>query len=324
MRTIIRTITALFVSAAICTTPLFEAAASQIPDRNNRHERPSRQNRHNNQRPQRPGTNGNHNNQRPQRPGANGNHSNQRPQRPGANGNHNNQRPQRPGANGNHSNQRPQRPDGVRPGANVRPDRPSAPNRPHQPARPSAPHHPSQPPRPSNPVRPPHAGLPMRPHMPPVRPFRRPLPPPSWHPVGRYPRLSTILGVTFGTTISLSINALVNSGYNVSGYGNDMVYLTNVPQLNLIWPDATLYYSGGGLAASQFVYATPYSDMGRYNSAYGRLVNLYGAPVEFDNSGGSISASWFGNNGQFVSLTFAPQYTSGGALNYYTTLSFGN
>lgn len=294
MRTILRTITALFVSAIMCTTPFFEAAASQIPDRNSRQERPSRQNRHNNQ----------------------------RPQRPAANVNNNNQRPQRPAANVNNNNQRPQRPNGARPGANVRPDRPSTPNRPNQPERPSAPHHPSQPARPSHPVRPPHASLPT--HTPSVRPFRRPLPPPSWHPVGRYPRLSTILGVTFGTSISLSINALINSGYNVSGYGNDMVYLTNVPQLNLIWPDATLYYSGGGLAASQFVYATPYYDMSRYNCAYGSIVNLYGAPVEFENSGGSISASWFGNNGQFVSLTFAPQYTSGGALNYYTTLSFGN
>lgn len=157
-----------------------------------------------------------------------------------------------------------------------------------------------------------------------MRPYRRPVPPPHWHPAGRYPVLSTVLGVTFGTALSISINSLVSSGYTVSGYGDDMVYLTNVPQLNLIWPDATLYYGPGGLTTSQFVYATPYSDMVRYNTAYGRLVNLYGMPVDYTNSGGSISATWFGRNGQFVSLTFAPQYTAGGVLNYYTTLSFGN
>lgn len=141
--------------------------------------------------------------------------------------------------------------------------------------------------------------------------------------MGHYPVLSTILGVTFGTGISLSVNALVNSGYNVSGYGNDMVYLTNVPQLNFVWPDATLYYTNGGLCSSQFVYATPYSDMGRFNAAYNRLVNLYGAPVNYNTVSGNITASWFGNNGQFVSLTFAPAYTAAGDMSYYTTLSFG-
>lgn len=136
--------------------------------------------------------------------------------------------------------------------------------------------------------------------------------------------LTTILGVTFGTTLSLSLNALVNSGYTITGYGDDMVYLSNVPQLNLIWPDATLYYGNGGLASSQFVYYTPYNDLSRYNTAYTRLVNLYGAPINVTNSGVQLSASWFGQNGQFVSLAFSPQYASDGSLAYYTTLSFGN
>lgn len=164
----------------------------------------------------------------------------------------------------------------------------------------------------------------MRPHMPPMRPFHRPVPPPAWRPVGRYPVLSTILGVTFGTTLSLSINALVNSGYNINGYGDNMIYLSNVPQLNLYWPDATLYYGNNGLMSSQFVYSTPYNDMGRYNTAYSRLVNLYGQPVSFNNGGASVSASWFGQNGQFVTLNFGPQYAADGSLGYFTTLSFGN
>ena len=78
----------------------------------------------------------------------------------------------------------------------------------------------------------------------------------------------TILGITLGTAINASINALINDGYTVSSYGNDVVYLSDVPQMNFYWPDAALYYNGGRLYGSQFTYTTPYYDMGRYNSQY--------------------------------------------------------
>ena len=78
----------------------------------------------------------------------------------------------------------------------------------------------------------------------------------------------------------------------------------------------------GGLVSSQFVYSTPYNDMARYNTVYSRLVNLYGLPVSYNNAGTTLSASWFGQNGRFVSLNFSPQYTSGGQMHYFTTLSF--
>ena len=51
----------------------------------------------------------------------------------------------------------------------------------------------------------------------------------------------TILGVALGTAISVSINNLLNSGYTVSSYGDDVVYLQDVPQMNYSWPDAALY-----------------------------------------------------------------------------------
>jgi hypothetical protein len=169
------------------------------------------------------------------------------------------------------------------------------------------------------------ASLPPRQHMPPMRPFNHPTPPPAWRPVGRVPVLSTILGMTFGTALNLSVNYLINQGYNVVGYGDGMVYLNNVMQFNYLWPDATLYYgNNGGLDASSFVYSTVYQDMGRYNSVYNNLYRLYGAPVSVDNSGVTMSSTWFGNNGQFVSLSFGPSYTSAGQLRYFTTLSFGN
>lgn len=251
---------------------------------------------------------GNHNGNRPN--GGNNNNGNHTGNRPNGgnnnNGNHNGNRPN--GGNNSLPGQRPAAGSGAnRPGSNngFRPG--------HNTPGPNMGH------------RPPNPGLPMRPHMPPMRPFHRPVPPPAWRPVGRYPVLSTILGVTLGTALNISINALVNSGYTVSGYGDNMVFLTNVPQLNFTWPDATLYYApNGGLMSSQFVYSTPYNDMGRYNSAFSRLVNLYGQPVSYDRSGGEITASWFGNNGQFVTLSFAPRYTASGALGYFTTLSFGN
>lgn len=162
--------------------------------------------------------------------------------------------------------------------------------------------------------------------MPPPRPYRRPVPPPWYHHHHGGPVLSTILGITFGTAISATINSLLNRGFAVTGYSNDAVYINNVTQLNLLWPSATLFYNSmGGLAASEFMYSTPYYDMGRYNIAYQSLMNYYGAPVAVNQlSGGAMQANWWGANGQFISLTFGPQYASNGSMRYYTTLSFGN
>lgn len=235
--------------------------------------------------PQRPGNSG-----RPQRPGNNG-----QPQRPG-NNNHN--QPQRPGSNHN----QPQRP-----GNN------------HQPQRPDYGHH--NPPRPPHNV---HYGVPNRPMLPPPRPWVRPVPPPRYTPF-RGPSLSTILGVALGSTINYALNQLVYNGYNVTGYGDNAIYLTNVNQLNMIWPNATMHYVNGMLTASDFVYSTPYYDLNRYNVVLNMLNGAYGVPVSTSPYGnGGMVTSWWGANGQYITLSYAPMMASNGSLRYYTTLSFGN
>lgn len=109
------------------------------------------------------------------------------------------------------------------------------------------------------------------------------------------------------------------------GYGNNAIYLHNVNQLGMNWPDATLYYVNGQLAASEFVYTQGYYDMSRYFQAYGLLASTYGYPTSTSNYGqGGQSASWWSPTGQFITLTFAPAQNYDGYIRYYTTLSFGN
>ena len=267
----------------------------------------------------RPGNNrpGN-NNHRPgnNRPGNN----NHRPgnNRPGGDRPGNNRPGNRPGEGfrpGNGHN----RPGADRPG-NHRPghDRPGFGN--HRPGhgdyRPGWGNH-HRPPMP--PARPPRHHHGFRHHVPFFNGYRRPLPPPAWRWHAGGPAFGTILGLTLGTSIGLSISALANSGYSVSSYGDDVVYLNNVPQMNYNWPDAALYYTDGRLCGSQFTYATDYYDMGRYNALYNTFLSRYGTPVGYSNSGGSVSANWFGADGRYVTLSFV---SANGA--YYTTLSFGN
>lgn len=254
----------------------------------------------------RPANNGNY------RPGNSGNHN-----RPG-NGPQKPQTPTPPGNNGNHN-----RPGGNNPGHN-RPEH----NRPGNP--PSANHRPGGQYRPDNhrppqhqhrpPQRPPHRhDYGYRHHVPFFGAFHRPVPPPRWHYSSGGPVFGTILGVALGTAIGASLTALANNGYTVSSYGNDVVYLTNVPQMNYYWPDAAMYYNNGALYASQFTYASPYYDMSRFNNLYGTFTSQYGAPVEYLTQNGITRASWYGASNRFVTLTFGLNSGS-----YYTTLSFGN
>lgn len=257
---------------------------------------------------------GNNNGFRPGNNNGNGN-------RPGNgnvnNGNHNGNN--RPGngnvGNGNHN--RPGHDNGFRPGGNNA----------HRPGNGHGPHHGHGYDRPAPP--PAHRPGYRRPPM--VRPgyrhplpffnnWHRPVPPPSWrYRPGYGPSFGTILGITLGATIDFSLNALYNSGYNVVNYGNNVVYLSNVPQMNLIWPEAALYYNNGLLYGSQFTYPTAYYDMSRYNTLYNVFMNQYGMPIQTTNAGGIISATWYGADNRFVTIQFSP-------LNgrYYTTLSFGN
>lgn len=269
---------------------------------------------------QRPGNGG----QRPgnggQRPGNGGQRPGNGGQRPG--GNHNNNRPggnhhnNRPGGNNrpdhrpdNRPNNRPNRPGNDRPGG------PGGPNYGHNPG-----HRPGPPPSHGG-----HHHGPMRPHMPPPRPWHRPAPPPSWRPAPSWRPFRSILGVTLGTAFNLSINALINSGYTINSYGNNQIYLANVPMLNLMWPDAVMYYNSAGyLCGSRFVYSTPGYSMNQYNMAYTSLSNAYGPPVSIQNLANGIEATWWGTDNQFIRLTYSSDYANNGYLRYFTTLSFGN
>lgn len=249
------------------------------------------------------------------RPGSPGGGNHNGGNRPGSNPGHNPGRPDgnRPGNNGNNGNNRPGhnpgRPGhdfghgGNRPGHN--PGRPGD----HRPGygRPGGPHH--------------FAPPPHRPHY--ARPWAPPRPPRGWRPGRVYPTFSTVLGITFGSAFDISLAYLLNNGYNVYSYGNNIVYLNNVNQLNLLWPDASLYYGSRGLDRGEFIYSTSYYDTMRYNEAYARLVAAYGAPVSTSYPSNGMQTCWFGNDGRFVTLQFLPTYGADGIMRYYTTLSFG-
>ena len=276
---------------------------------NNNNNRPNHNNRPNNNRPgNNGGSNKPGNNHKPDRPGNNG--GNHRPDRPGNNGgNHkpgNNHRPDRPGNNGSH-----------RPGNNHRPG-----NDWHF-GRPNGGHGHVTPPRPGHPHRPPMIAPPMRPHRPIAHGWTRPVPPPAWRPRPHAPSISAILGITFGTAFGASLDYLYGRGYVVDGYGDNRVYLRDVNQFNYYWPDATLYYGNGVLTRSEFLYSTSYPDMIRYNSLYNSLMGTYGSPVNYVTNGASITATWFAPNRGYVTLQYAPQYSVGGALRYFTTITFG-
>jgi hypothetical protein len=159
-----------------------------------------------------------------------------------------------------------------------------------------------------------------------IRPYSRPaLPSAGYRPYSAWPTFRSILGVALGTTIDMTLNALLNSGYAVSSYGNNVVYLTDVPMLNMTWNDATLYYgTGGGLIGSEFVYCTPAYNVTRYNSAYSALIRTYGQPYSVQQlDGNGMRAVWWGPSNQYIQLSFQGSVLNG-ALNYCTSLSFGN
>jgi len=258
--------------------------------------------------PSRPSNHGNDNN-RPSNPGNN----NGRPSNHGNNGNrpsypgNNNGRPSNPGNNYNH---RPPTHNGYHnPGHNhgYRPNsgRP-APVNPHY----------------GHPTPPPTWGY--RPYLPAYRPWSRPTPPPSFRPYAGCPVITSILGVTLGAALDFSLNYWLNSGYSIAGYGSNAIYLSNVALYNYSWPAATMYYNNGTLAGSEFIYSSPAYDMTRYNMLYNQLVRQYGYPVSTQNQNGTISATWWGNNNGYITLSFYNDYAYNGTYRYYTSLSIGN
>lgn len=129
--------------------------------------------------------------------------------------------------------------------------------------------------------------------------------------------------MTLGLTLNSALDYLYNSGYSVDGYGSQEVYLRNVNELGYQWDEATLYFSNNGLVRSQFYDSTPYYTTQRYESVYSRLTASYGAPVSQSNANGTISATWFGYQGDYVTLLYSRMNSSGG-YRYFTILTYGN
>lgn len=301
MKKLLKSVTAFIMALAMLSLPVTPAAA-QSRGRNSHFSNQDSPSQSQNRRPASPSHNNRPGNQGNNRPG-------NRPNNPGNRPGNNRPDHNRPGNN---------RPDHNRPGnnrpGNHRPgyDRPGY-NRPG--------HHRPAPPRPRPSARPPHLRPGYRHPVPFFNSWHRPLPPRAWRPAPRYigPSFGTILGVALGTTMAVTVNSLLNQGYTVTGCGDNVVYLNNVPQMNYYWPDAAMYYNNGMLCGSTFTYPQTYYDMSRYNSLYNTFCSQYGMPVSTVNSGGVVSATWFGNGNRFVTLEFNSNY--GG---YYTTLRFGN
>lgn len=139
------------------------------------------------------------------------------------------------------------------------------------------------------------------------------------------PSIGTILGLTFGSFIDAGINTLFNTGYNVLGYANNAVYLGNVSQLGLLWPEATVYYTDGLMSNTQFQYWTQAPDVARFNNVYAQLAATYGAPVSSNTYNGVTTVSWWGgNNTGYITLQYGPGNSASGLANYYTTLTYSD
>ena len=127
--------------------------------------------------------------------------------------------------------------------------------------------------------------------------------------------------MTFGIAINSALDNLYYSGYNIDGYLNNEVYITGVNQFNCYWPDATLYFNGGGLARSQFFNPTIGYNSARFYNMYAYLTRLYGVPASQSLSSTILTANWFGAYGDYITLEYAPM--ASGNYNYFTVLTIG-
>lgn len=157
--------------------------------------------------------------------------------------------------------------------------------------------------------------------------FYRPVPPPRPAVISYvYPSVTSILGLAFGSFLDAGINALYNAGYNVLGYADNMVYLSNVNQLGYIWPEATVYYTDGLMSNTQFQYWTTYYDTGRFNSVYNLLTNTYGYPINNYTENGIRYVNWWaGGDTAYITLQYGPGLGNNGRTTYYyTTLTYSD
>lgn len=257
------------------------------------------------------------------RHGSNGN------SRPGNNGNHNGSnrpsqsgKPSTPGHTINrpgNSQNRPSKPA-------VIPQRPSVNHRPGSGYKPSHSYRPG--PSHNRPVhtvtaRPAYLAPPRRAYRIPARHWSRPVPPPAWRATRSTPLLRGFMGLSFGISYTSAINSLYSSGYSVDGYGNDMVYLRGVTEQGQYFDDATLYFSGNRLTRSEFYRSTSYFNTSQYYSLRANLTAQYGAPAYQNSNGQTLTAQWFGYDGDYITLQYTPLVTDG-VYRYFTILTYGD
>ena len=75
---------------------------------------------------------------------------------------------------------------------------------------------------------------------------------------------------------------------------------------------------------TELVFSSAAYDMSRYNLLYNSFVNQYGYPVSTQSNNGGVSATWWGYNNGYITLSFFGDYANNGAYRYYTTVSYGN
>ena len=131
-----------------------------------------------------------------------------------------------------------------------------------------------------------------------------------------YPTIAGVLGLRWGTSFINSLNYLYYCGYEIDGFENNIVYLTDVELMDYDWDDVMLQFDGNdNLDYVEFAYWTPSYDTSRFFGLYNYLCSIYGSPVSFNNS----MYSWYGGDGiGFVNLG----YQNGGDI-FYTVLAFG-
>jgi hypothetical protein len=131
-----------------------------------------------------------------------------------------------------------------------------------------------------------------------------------------YPTIAGVLGLRWGTSFGNALNYLYYNGYDIDGFENSIVYLTDVELLDYAWDDVMLQFDGNdNLDYVEFAYWTSSYDTSRFFDLYNYLCTIYGAPVSHTNS----MYSWYGGDGiGFVNLG----YQTGNDV-FYTVLAFG-
>ena len=131
-----------------------------------------------------------------------------------------------------------------------------------------------------------------------------------------YPTIAGVLGLRWGTSFINSLNYLYYCGYEIDGFENNIVYLTDVELMDYAWDDVMLQFDGNdNLDYVEFAFWNYTYDTSRFYSLYHTLCSIYGSPVSYDNS----MYSWYGGDGiGYVNLGM--QY---GTDVCYTVLAFG-